>query len=449
MKKSIFVLLALALVLAACGGGKSNSGSGNQTAGSPSEGSNAGQSDGQSEAQEISGEITVFGWGGGEELQSRKDATEVFRKLYPKVKVKEIWLPADEVDIKLDAALAAGNAGDVIMLSPDWRGLRSKWFEDLTPYVERDNLDLESLFTPGVDDGYVLPDGKREGMPTTASDFMIAYNKKIFDDAGVPYPTEDWTWDDFAEIAKKVSSGEGANRIYGVVSHWILQSFAPMIYGGRPYNDDWTKQQLDDPKVIKGYQLFGDLVKAGAMPDDAASKAMPMDQMFAAGRAAMYPMGLFEAASISKAIGNNFDWDIVMPPKDPEGRTVNIKFQTGFAMNKDSKNKEAAWAYIKTVSFNKEVGDIYSKVNLPASREAAETTFKDKTIEGTSIKMADFVTGLENAIVFPWGGALSKAADQYGQVWEQVTLQGKSAEEAAKAYAPKIQEAFDSIHAKN
>ena len=137
---------------------------------------------GQGEAQEISGEITVFGWGGGEELQSRKDATEVFRKLYPNVKVNEIWLPADEVDIKLDAALAAGNAGDVIMLSPDWRGLRSKWFEDLTPYIERDNLDLESLLTPGVDDGYVLPDGKREGMPTTASDFMIAYNKEIFDE---------------------------------------------------------------------------------------------------------------------------------------------------------------------------------------------------------------------------------------------------------------------------
>jgi hypothetical protein len=48
-----------------------------------------------------------------------------------------------------------------------------------------------------------------------------------------------------------------------------------------------------------------------------------------------------------------------------------------------------------------------------------------------------------------WGGALSKAADQYKQVWEQVTLQGRSAEEAAKEYAPKIQEAFDSIHAKN
>lgn len=194
MRKSVLILLALALVLAACGGGKSDSD------GSSSGGSTSGQSEGQSEAQEISGEITVFGWGGGEELQSRKDATEVFRKLYPKVKVNEIWLPADEVDIKLDAALAAGNAGDVIMLSPDWRGLRSKWFEDLTPYVERDNLDLESLFTPGVDDGYVLPDGKRDGMPTTASDFMIAYNKKIFDEAGVPYPTEDWTWDDFCDI---------------------------------------------------------------------------------------------------------------------------------------------------------------------------------------------------------------------------------------------------------
>lgn len=441
MRKSFCVLLALALLLAACGGGGGQSSS-------PSGGSSGEPSDGQSGGQEISGEITVFGWGGGEELQTRKEATEVFRKLYPKVKVKEIWLPANEVDTKLDAALAAGNAGDVIMMSPDWRGLRSKWFEDLNPYVERDGLDLASLLTPGVDEGYVQPDGKREGMPTTASDFMIAYNKKIFDDAGVPYPTDDWTWDDFAEIARKVSSGEGANRIYGIVTHWILQSFAPMIYGGRPYNDDWTKQQLDDPRVIKGYQLFGDLVKDGAMPDDAASKAMPMDQMFAAGRAAMYPMGLFEASTIAKAVGNNFEWGIVMPPRDPEGRTVNIKFQTGFAMNKDSKNKEAAWAYIKTASLNKEVGDIYSRVNLPAPREAAETTFKAKTIEGTSIKMEDFVTGLENAIVFPWGGALAKAADLYGQVWEQVTLQGRSAEEVAREYAPKIQEAFDSIHAR-
>ena len=42
--------------------------------------------------------------------------------------------------------------------------------------------------------------------------FSIAYNKEIFDEARVPYPTNDWTWDDFAEIAKLVSSGSGADQ---------------------------------------------------------------------------------------------------------------------------------------------------------------------------------------------------------------------------------------------
>lgn len=144
------------------------------------------------------------------------------------------------------------------------------------------------------------------------------------------------------------------------------------------------------------------------MPDDAAAKSMPMDQMFAAGRAAMYPLGVFEASTIAKNIGSNFQWGIVMPPKDPSGKTVNIKFQTGFAMNKDSKNKEAAWAYIKTVSLNKEVGDLYSKVNLPAAKESADSTFANLKIEGTDISMVDFVTGLQDAITFPWVALLQR-----------------------------------------
>lgn len=115
-------------------------------------------------------------------------------------------------------------------------------------------------------------------------------------------------------------------------------------------------------------------------------------------------------------------------------------------MNKDSKNKEAAWAYIKTVSLNKEVGDLYSKVNLPAAKESADSTFANLKIQGTDISMADFVTGLQDAITFPWGGSIAKAGDLYEQTWQQVTVQGKSAEEAAKAFTSQIQSALDSIH---
>lgn len=394
----------------------------------------------------ISGEITIMGWGGGNELQARKDATDVFRELYPDVKVNEIWLPADSVDQKLDAALAAGDAADVIMMSPDWKGLRSQWLEDLTPYLERDNIDPEEVFTPGADEGYVTPDGVREGLPTTQSTFMIAYNKNIFDDAGVPYPTEDWTWDDFAEIAKQLSSGSGADRTYGMVRHWIQNRFAPFFYGGKPYNEDWTQQHIDDPETIKGLELIEDLIKAEALPDDAASESMPMDAMFVSQKAAMYPLGLFEAADLAEKIGDNFEWGVVLPPKDPNGKNVNIKFQTGFAMNKDSENKEAAWAYIKTVSMNKEVNDLYAKVGIPALKESADTTFAEMTIPNTDIKQVEYLRGLEDAEMAPWGGAINKATDIFEQLTEEITTQKSTAKEAVEKYAPLIQEALDEVH---
>lgn len=394
-----------------------------------------------------SGEITIMGWGGGEELQARKDATKVFKKMYPDVKVKEIWLPADSVDQKLDAALAAGNAADVIMMSPDWKGLRSKWLEDLTPYLEKDKIDVAD-FTPGADDGYITPDGNREGIPTTQSTFLMAYNKSIFDKAGVPYPTEDWTWDDFADMAEKVSSGSGGDRTYGMVSHWVQNRFATYYYGGGPYNSDWTKQTVDDPKTIKSLELIEDLVKKQVLPNDAASNSIPTDAMFVSQKAAMYPLGLFEAGDIAKKVGKNFEWGVVLPPKDPNGKNVNIKFQTGFAMNKDSKNKELAWEYIKTVSMNKEVNDIYAKVGIPALKESAETTFAEMKIPNTDIKQTDYMSGLEDAVQAPWGGAINKATDVFEQLMEEITTEKSTAKEAVEKYAPKIQAALDEVHQK-
>jgi len=306
---------------------------------------------------------------------------------------------------------------------------------------------LKDSFVSGTTEAYAL-DGKTYGLPLELNIAPIYYNKEIFDKAGVPYPTNDWTWDDFKNVSEKVSSGSGAKRTYGIVSHWILQSFASLPYGGTPYNSDWTKQTIDDPKTIKALELFADLVKSKELPDDAASKSIPMDQMFVSGKAAMYPLGLFEAGEIAKKIGNNFKWGIVLPPKDPNGKNTNIKFQTGFAMNKASKNKKAAWAYIKTISMNKEVNDIYAKVGIPALKESADTTFSKLTIPNTDIKQTDYLNGLADATTFPWGGSINKAADLFGQVWQQITTQKSSAEEAVKKYAPQIQAALDEVHQK-
>src|SRR5690606_27405849 len=107
-----------------------------------------------------------------------------------------------------------------------------------------------------------------------------AYNKNLFDEAGVPYPTEDWTWDDFADMAEQLSSGSGADRTYAMVSHWVQNRFVPYFYGGEPYNDDWTQQSVDSPETVKGIELIEHLINIEALPDAAASSSIPTDAMF-------------------------------------------------------------------------------------------------------------------------------------------------------------------------
>lgn len=65
-------------------------------------------------------------------------------------------------------------------------------------------VDLNSVVTEGMIEPYYRPDGKLEAMPLLENVFVLAYNKDMFDQFGVEYPTADWTWDDLAEAAKSL-----------------------------------------------------------------------------------------------------------------------------------------------------------------------------------------------------------------------------------------------------
>lgn len=80
----------------------------------------------------------------------------------------------------------------------------------------------------------IVRDGKLEGMPLLENVFVLAYNKDLFDQFGVDYPTDDWTWDDLKEAAEKFVSGEGADATYGIVNHWVEPNFALICEGRKP-----------------------------------------------------------------------------------------------------------------------------------------------------------------------------------------------------------------------
>lgn len=388
--------------------------------------------------------LVIWSWGADEEKKAREDAVAIFQENHPEIEVEHSVIPtADHAwDQKAAAALAAGTGPDVMQMSPDYYGLYSDYFEDLQPYLEKEGVNADDVFTEGMLAPYYRPDGKLEGMPLLENVFVLAYNKDLFDQFGVDYPTDDWTWDDLKEAAEKFVSGEGADATYGIVNHWVEPNFALICEGGSPYSDDLQTLELNTPEVAAGLDLFGELVQSKAMPDDTAAKSLPKEQLFVSGHAAMYPLGGFETKLIAEEIGDNFNWDVVTMPKVKDGGTNNVMYATGYAMLNTAENKDAAWTFLKEVGYeNEDMAVVTSRVGIPGNKTVAEGFYKE--ITNGPIDNSKYLEGLATARLNIWGGVFANAGDQWTQIWQAVTMNGQSGQDAIDAYYPILEQAFN------
>lgn len=388
--------------------------------------------------------LVIWSWGADEEKKAREDAVAIFQENHPEIEVEHSVIPtADHAwDQKAAAALAAGTGPDVMQMSPDYYGLYSDYFEDLQPYLEKEGVNADDVFTEGMLAPYYRPDGKLEGMPLLENVFVLAYNKDLFDQFGVDYPTDDWTWDDLKEAAEKFVSGEGADATYGIVNHWVEPNFALICEGGSPYSDDLQTLELNTPEVAAGLDLFGELVQSKAMPDDTAAKSLPKEQLFVSGHAAMYPLGGFETKLIAEEIGDNFNWDVVSMPKVKDGGTNNVMYATGYSMLNTAENKDAAWTFLKEVGYeNEDMAEVTSRVGIPGNKTSAEGFYKE--ITNGPIDNSKYLEGLATARLNIWGGVFANAGDQWTQIWQAVTMNGQSGQDAIDAYYPILEQAFN------
>ena len=115
-----------------------------------------------------------------------------------------------------DRILAAGMGGalpDVFIVKEQYWGMvkRSGFVLDLTDRVLRSGLRLSEFVPDHLED--VKMDGRFYGMPAQGYGSegveLMAYNKDFFDRAGLAYPTDDWTWDEFVAISRKLTRRSG------------------------------------------------------------------------------------------------------------------------------------------------------------------------------------------------------------------------------------------------
>jgi multiple sugar transport system substrate-binding protein len=177
---------------------------------------------------------------------------------------------ADARTMTINTALASGAPIDVMTQSSSL-DLRQRSdsgiYLGLKKYLDRDGLDYATLFGDSIEETQNFG-GEYYSFPYCNNINMVFFNKKMFDEAGVPYPDPNWTWNDFRETAKKLTKGSGANKVYGAMvdvghpdgdMYWAAiaqQKLGSFYY----YNSDFRSTRFDAPEMKESLQFFYDMV---------------------------------------------------------------------------------------------------------------------------------------------------------------------------------------------
>jgi len=375
MKKWSFIamsLLLVSLVVSACGSGN-NSNSATSTAAPSSDSSNPAASEGSGASASLKGKVTFAYWGAQSEADAIKQAVSSFENANPNVKVEQQWIQKDYLT-KLQTMIAGGTAPDVMLISGgDLPGFASA-FQPL-------QADGSVFSSPTLVDSMSM-DGSLYAMPFVIKPKVMAINVDLFEKNQVPLPspTEPMTTEQFLDISKKLTSGEGASKIFGSEPLWLGNWI--YAFGGQYYSDDLTKSTLDAPEAIAAAEFIVKTKQDGLVPNDTEKKGQSMTDWFLAGRIGMYtdfgPWNLPQMADVK-----GFKWDLVPFPGNGGSKEVN-----GLALSKDSKNADAAKAFITYMTQSEEaqkaIGGNKSAYGIPVLASATgafETIFPDKNLK--------------------------------------------------------------------
>ncbi len=331
MKKILFSLaMVVILVLSACGGKTTGN---NATSNSPVQ-------------------ITYMEWGDPAELDVWKAIVSDFEAANPNIKVNVEVSDWDTYWTKLKTLLAANTPPDVFAMdAPLYLDYQSRGvLLNLQPYIDSNPGMLDGLF-PNTLTAYQTPDGYF-GMPRDFQTIVVFYNKDMFDKAGVAYPQPNWTYDDLRATAKALTmdtSGDGKIDQFGyeIDPYDFEPGMSEIIwaYGGDLINADHTKTLIGEPNARTAFQFLHDMMFIDhSIPDPNTSQEYGGD-LFLSGNAAMIAMGHWAVPGYSQA---SFKWDVVPMPAGPAGQATSVN-SAGFVVGKDSKNPDAAFAFIKFV----------------------------------------------------------------------------------------------------
>lgn len=300
-------------------------------------------------------EITVSFWGSPKEIEIINEIVSEWEKEHHDVEVLLDHTPYSGYISKILTRIAGGTEPDIIAcevnLFPNFWG--KDVFLDLNPYIKKDETFKVKDFFPDVIRRFTI-DGKVYGVPRdTAPYACIFYNKKLFDKAGIEYPSDDWNWFDLLRVSKKLTLRDNKGQIeqYGFYT-WAWQNF---VYsnGGQIVDkvDNPSEFALAEDKALEGLKFYVDLIrkhKVSPSPMSLVNLGMGVEMMFKTQKLAMLGSGIWETPALRDI--KDFEWDVVMFPKGPGGIRAFGTGGTAYCIMKSTEYPDLAWEIVKKLT---------------------------------------------------------------------------------------------------
>lgn len=306
--------------------------------------------------------LRLANWGGAgdndEYAKKVQDLYAEFERRNPDIEIRVENIPNEYVS-KMILSFIAKAEPDVMVLDFSSAAvfINNDVLTDLTPIIETDKDFAVSDYFPNA------LNAARRGkslyaIPNDFTPMVLYYNKRLFDRAGVPYPKRGWSFDDFLQTARKLTNRSSEPPTYGFVFNNWMAGWIMWLWNndGDVLSPDGKTASgyFDSSKNISTVEFLRDLIeKYQVSPTLSATASLGVDP-FANGQAAMAVSGHWSLVTYANAPKGKdgkpkITWAdlgvVELPHNTSQSNTV--VYETGYAIGKNSRHKEAAWKLVK------------------------------------------------------------------------------------------------------
>ncbi len=276
------------------------------------------------------------------------------------------------------------------------------------------------------------------GLPRDASAFAVYYNEDLFDEAGLDYPAEGWTWEDFRAAGEEITALGGDIKGFGMSNWWGPYGYFINAAGSSFFNEDYTGCGLANENTVTGLDFMASLYNDGL----AVPYGEDPEPVFLAGNVGMFMNGRWATPGV--VANATFGWNVAELPVGPGGPS-NWLFWGAYVVNANTEHPQEAWELVMKLTSPEIQGKIAGLgANIPSRVGGSGVDDFLATFADLELNNQAFVNGLgygvaENPV---WAGDWSSIGTALDSGVAAVVAGDLSAQEFADTICAQVDPFF-------